>query len=152
MRTMTMSEMENYLRKGKDNFIKILGNRPMEFMDFVDNLKEADKNLSNFPQDKLWTERGQQIVEKFNSFLAISILILCNDYFFKQGNLIPLTKETVEFLYNNYDKERAFSIYDSSRMEFEMRQKKGQKDTPTQAENEQSVKQVYDNDNYTELE
>ncbi len=141
----TMEEMENYIRRGKDNFIKIIGGKTMGYKKFIEKLDRASDRFFEFPHEKLGTKKGKQIVDDMCTYWAVSILV--------QSTLFanrPLSRDSVEFMYNNYDKERALRIFDSNGYKFYMQQKEGQKDTPTQAENEQIVK--YDNDNYTELE
>ena len=148
----TMNDMEDYIGTGKDNFIKLLGKRTMAFKDFVDELEEVDQIFTNFPKDKLMTKGGQQIIEKLNTLWAVSILVMSNDSFLKQGNLKPLTSELVEFLYENYNKEMALNTFNSFGYKQYLLQKVQNKMFENEDQKQSQEENSYNNGNYTNLE
>ena len=146
----TMNEMEDYIRKGKDNFIRLLGDKTIAYKKFVDKLDKVNKKFDEFPHEKLGTKKGKQIVDNLCTYWAVEILILSTLF---QNR--PISKNSIEFMYNNYDRERALSYFDKAGYEVYMKQKESQKAEEIkdeQAKSKSEEKQVYDSDNYIDLE
>ena len=153
MRTYATSrELENYLAKGVGKFTGLLGKRTMDFKDFVAKLEEIEKQYSNFPPENLWTKSGQQVLEQFNTFWAIAILVMTNE-----GLLSALTAERVEYLYENYDKVKALNIFDNIGFKEYLMQEDAFREYIMQEEDEavqeeSEPEQKYNNGNYIDLE
>lgn len=156
MRTyVTMNEMEDYIKKGKDIFIKMIGNKTIEYTKFIDNFDKANKKFYNFPSEKLGTKRGKKVADDFRAYRSVEILIL-STMFHNQ----PMNAYTIDFMYDNYDKERALRYFDSKGYDVYMKQKneaQNSENITPKIENEQikiqpESKQVYNNGNYIELE
>ena len=147
----TMSEMEDYIKKGKDIFIKTLGGKTMTYKKFVENLDKAEERFHDFPHEKLGTKKGKQIVDDMCTYWSVEILILSTLF---QNR--PLSRESVEFMYNNYDKERALRYFDPKGYEVYMQEKedKMKNNIADVPENNQPQprREPYDNGNYIDLE
>lgn len=110
-----LSEMEDYIKKGKDIFIKIIGEKSFAFKDFVDELEKSQTDFYELDNKALATKSGQKIADKFHIIWAVSIIITCSSFFKeckKYGTLFPITAKLIEFLYEDYDKEKAYSLYE----------------------------------------
>ena len=153
----TMSEMEYYLRTGKDNFIKMLGGKNIAYTKFIEDLDKANKKLSEFPHDKLDTRKGKKIVDNFCTYRSIEILILSTSF---NNPPKPINKDSIEFMFNNYDRERALGYFDPKGYVEYMKQKE-KKEKKEEAlkvanvevkESQKGEEKKYSSDNYIDLE
>lgn len=154
----TMSEMEEFIKKGKDDFINIIGKKSLASGKFSEKLFESKRKVLNSQQVKLGTKRGKEIIDEYQAYMSINILISSTHF-----ENIPINKDTIEFMYDNYDKEIALLCFDPMGYDVYMEQKYGTKSSASimgkstsKTENEHAESQPKSekpfNGNYIELE